>query len=171
MKDRIRQIMENLHMNQGAFAAFIGAPPATISSIYTGRTRPTLTIVESIKQRVPNVSLDWLMFGRGSMYDTEAGDSTLPAHGQQELNFTGNDTSSASDLNSKYKVPGAQQRAEEYLDFTDEQQRSTPYPNVPRRQQDIVRLDMKNLDKPQRKIKEIRIFFDDGTYESFESKK
>lgn len=171
MKDRIRQIMENLHMNQGAFASFIGTPPATISSIYTGRTRPTLSIVESIKQRVPNVSLEWLMFGIGSMYDTANSDSTLSEHTQQELNFTSTDTPPAPDANSMYNVPGAQLRAEEHQEYSDEQQSPTPYHNAINRQKEMMRMDMKFIDKPQRKIKEIRIFFDDGTYESFESKK
>ena len=33
--------------------------------------------------------------------------------------------------------------------------------------QPIVRETIKYLDKPQRKITEIRVFFDDGTYETF----
>ena len=49
MKDRIRQIMESQHMTQQVFADFIGLAPATLSSIYNERTRPTLGVVEAIR--------------------------------------------------------------------------------------------------------------------------
>ena len=68
MKDRIRQIMESQHMTQQVFADFIGLAPATLSSIYNERTRPTISVVEAIKKKIPNISTDWLMFGSGDMY-------------------------------------------------------------------------------------------------------
>ena len=59
MKDRIRQIMESQHMTQQVFADYIGLAPATLSSIFNDRTRPTLNVVESIKKKIPNISIDW----------------------------------------------------------------------------------------------------------------
>ena len=67
MKDRIRQIMESLHMSQQVFAQFIEMSPASLSGIFTERTRPTLNTVEAIKKKIPNINTDWLMFGSGSM--------------------------------------------------------------------------------------------------------
>lgn len=64
--------MESQHKTQQEFADFIGVAPATLSSIFTGRTRPTLTIVEAIKQAMPSVSTDWLMFGKGEMFESDA---------------------------------------------------------------------------------------------------
>ena len=71
MKDRIRKIMESQHMTQQTFAQFIQMSPASLSSIFNGRTKPTLNIVEAIKQKIPAISTDWLMFGRGQMYTDE----------------------------------------------------------------------------------------------------
>ena len=71
MKDRIRQIMEGSHMNQQTFAQFIGMSSASLSSIFTGRTKPTINIVEAIKNKIPSISTDWLMFGFGDMYITK----------------------------------------------------------------------------------------------------
>ena len=65
MKDRIKQIMESQHMTQTTFASFIGMAPASLSSIFNERTRPTLNTVEAIKSKIPAISLDWLMFGKG----------------------------------------------------------------------------------------------------------
>ena len=68
MKDRIRQIMESQHMSQQTFANFIGMSAASLSSIFNNRTKPTLNTVEAIKSKMPRLSTDWLMFGRGSMF-------------------------------------------------------------------------------------------------------
>ena len=68
MKDRIKRIMESQHMTQQVFAQFIKIAPATLSGIFNGRTNPSLNIVESIKQSLPSISTDWLIFGQGPMY-------------------------------------------------------------------------------------------------------
>lgn len=73
MKDRIRQIQEAQHMSQQIFADYLGIGSATLSSIYNGRTRPTLNVVESIKRKLPAINTDWLMFGTGKMFSDNVG--------------------------------------------------------------------------------------------------
>ena len=68
MKDRIKQLMESLHMNQQSFASFVGIAPATLNGIFQERTRPTLNTVEAICKKMPNVNLMWLINGTGDMY-------------------------------------------------------------------------------------------------------
>ena len=68
MKDRIRKVMESQQMTQQEFADFIHISPASLSSIFTGRTRPTIATVEAIKKSLPDVSTEWLLFGVGDMY-------------------------------------------------------------------------------------------------------
>ena len=53
MKDRIKKVMESQHMSQQTFALSIGMSPASLSSIFNGRTKPTLNIVEAIKDKIP----------------------------------------------------------------------------------------------------------------------
>ena len=77
MKERIKEVMESQHMTQQVFAQFIEMSPASLSSIFTGRTRPTINIVEAIKRKIPNLNTDWLMFGIGEMYVA----TTLPSEG------------------------------------------------------------------------------------------
>lgn len=64
-------------MTQQVFSEFIGIGAATLSSIFNGRTRPTLNIVEAIKKKIPNISTDWLMFGVGDMYLSESSNHTV----------------------------------------------------------------------------------------------
>ena len=64
-KDRIRSIMEDQHMTQQVFADFLQQSPATLSSIFNGRTRPTLQVIDAIKTKIPNISIEWLLYGSG----------------------------------------------------------------------------------------------------------
>ena len=153
MKDRIRQIMESQHMTQQVFADYIQQSPATLSSIFNGRTRPTLNIVEAIKKKIPNISTDWLMFGVGDMY--------LP------LNEPLNDEENASNGTLQIQNP--------MLDF-DATPSPTPQNAVQQPQNsnsvrstrlDLERQEVKTIDKPQRRITEIRVFYDDQTWETF----
>ena len=157
MKDRIRQIMESQHMTQQVFADYIGQSPATLSSIFNGRTRPTLNIVEAIKKKIPNISTDWLMFGSGEMYQDipQRADTTLPQ--------------------SETGVEGSIQVQHPTLDFDHPQQSTSqnvisPYSNsngVKNTRPEIVREEIKFVDKPQRKVIEIRVFYDDQTWDTF----
>lgn len=144
-------------MSQQVFSDFIGLSPATLSGIFNDRTRPTLSIVEAIKKKIPNISLDWLMFGKGAMFLHEGSDdpSTLLSGG-----------------GSQHQAANPMEPA---LDFA-AAAASTPYhggqpmPNgngVRNTRLDIVREDVKYLDKPQRRVTEIRVYYDDQTWESF----
>lgn len=147
MKDRIRTVMEMQHMTQQVFAGFIGLSPATLSSILTGRTNPTLPIVYAIKKKIPDISTDWLMFGTGDMF-ASGGKDAVPAPPLQPLD----------------------KGSEPLLDFgTDDVPAETVPPAVKRKflTQNERETIVKNIDKVQRKITEIRIFYDDQTWETF----
>ena len=160
MKDRIRQIMESQHMTQQVFADFIGLAPATLSSIYNERTRPTLSVVEAIKKKIPNISTDWLMFGSGDMYVASSAspapaDSLFPA---EEGGVNGGQIVQNPMLDfDQSQSPTPQQAAQAPYSFNSV--KSTP--------SNIERTEVKIIDKPQRKVKEIRVFYDDQTWETF----
>lgn len=147
MKDRIKQVMEMQHMTQQVFARFIGISASTLSSIFTGRTKPTIQIATSIKNKIPNISTDWLMFGIGEMFLSDDAISTTPP------------PSTASE-----------KRLEPMLDFGIDEPSHQPTIIAPTTKPQVQndKVDMvKNIDKVQRKITEIRIFYDDQTWETF----
>lgn len=153
-KERIRMIMEDQHMTQQVFADFLQQSPATLSSIFNGRTRPTLNIVESIKSKIPDISVEWLLFGVGDMYISHSqpmvdSPSDTPLSGQEPmLNF---DTSIS-------QLPTGQPKAHLASPFQ-QSVRNTPAEHV---QQEV-----KIVDKEPRKVTEIRVYYDDQTYETF----
>jgi transcriptional regulator with XRE-family HTH domain len=153
MKDRIRQLMESQHMTQQVFAQTLGISSASLSSIFTGRTNPTLKHVEAIKHRFPDINLSWLMFGDGPMQLDTLQDK------EQEEEEEGN---SVSDVQ------------EPSLNF--DEKASVPYSDhstipeefkVDDRPHSRVINGVKFVDKPQRKIREIRVFYDDMSWEAF----
>lgn len=82
MKDRIRQIMEAQHMNQQAFANFTNIATASLSNIFSERTRPTLMHVEALMHAFPKLNLQWLLSGEGQMFndsDPESAASPTPS--------------------------------------------------------------------------------------------
>lgn len=161
MKDRIRRVMESQHMTQQKFADFVHISPASLSSILTGRTRPTLPIIEAIKTNIPSISTDWLMSGKDPMY---IGEQTNNAE-EKEMP----DTPPTPSHSNAYSEP--------ILNF-DIQSTPPPYqqptPDVrPKPQKDFYESTkmVKNIDIPQRTITEIRIFYSDQTWETFVPKK
>ena len=157
MKDRIRQIMESQHMTQQLFADFLGQSPATLSSIFNGRTRPTINIVEAIKKKIPNINTDWLMFGSGDMYlaqNTPSDDLFSTADAPSDTHPIDQNPMLDFDAAPQHAPQNAPQTAQNFNSV-----RST-HP-------EIVREEVKYIDKPQRKVIEIRVFYDDQTWDTF----
>ena len=154
MKDRIRRIMESQNMTQQVFAQFIKISPATLSGIFNGRTNPSLNIVEAIKNSLPSISTDWLLFGNGPMYiDVSKGESVASAGGSADSK------EALLDFETPSTAPSIASQTGGFVQGVN----STP--------KNIEQYVVKNIDKPQRKITEIRIFFDDQTWETFLPKK
>ena len=165
MKDRIKKLMESQNMNQQSFASYIGISTASLSSILQERTRPTLKTVEAICGKFPNVNLAWLISGEGEMYSTENNPSPVSYDPQQPDLFhqmPDFDTPSAMlserpSLSSDSSTLSSHDRKRDSYDS-----RSAYQKNV---------VNMKNIDKDSRRITEIRVFYDDQTWESFVPKK
>ena len=159
MKDRIKQIMESQHMTQQVFADFIGIAPATLSGIFTERTKPTINTIEAIKRKLPSLSTDWLMFGKEPMYVDQA--ST--------------DSGQAASSGGQSHLSGVQ-GTESLFDFPASNPSPTPQTGsrtnanqvgVRNTRLEIGYQDMNNFDKAPRKVTEIRVFYNDDTWESF----
>lgn len=161
VKSRILQLMESTHLNQQGFANFLGVSPATINGIFKDRSKTTLIIVDAIKNKFPGLSLEWLLYGSGDMYGGGAsstltsGDTTAqaPVEGNT-LPFHDDSSSSqdSKDANHSLQFEEAAQSVENTIKKNDE----------------II---SKYIDKKQRVITEIRVFYDDQTWESFVPKR
>lgn len=177
MKDRIRQLMLAKGMTQKTFASELCIAEATLSGIYNGRTRPTNQTISAIHERFPDVNISWLMFGEGDMYvsspseqhamDDHAEDAgsrkveddlfCMP-HVSAEVQGGGNRT---------MEPIGTQAMGTPVLPLSAAVGGNGAQSPAPSAMSPQIQYIEKYIDKPQRKITEIRIFFDDGTYETF----
>ena len=146
MKDRISALMKHMGMSQKSFAAEICISEGALSSIFSGRTKPTLNTVNNIHERFPEVNMGWLMDGKGEMFSTSL--QTTPSEGDSSVVVP--------------QVSGIPS----YSSFMEQHAGLHQMPC----QTPISTLDGKNIDKPLRRIAEIRVFYDDGTFETFSSK-
>lgn len=167
MKDRIKQIMESQHMTQQTFANFLGISSATISSIFQGRTNPTLKIVEQIKSKIPNIQTEWLLFGKGTMFQEEAS-LDIPSSTSHES--SGNEPMLAFS-DDETPAQNAQVYSQPKLQNAQINQTVNPAQPYSKPKYQSVQTDIIYKDKERRRITEIRVFYDDQTWESFVPKK
>lgn len=165
MKDRILNIMKQENMNQQEFSKALGISPASVSSIFNGRTSPTIKHAEALHKYFPKLRLNWLLFGEGEMYDHSSDEETADAGSANGLSNA--DNNGLGDASQGSLFDGAA------LDSMFPG-RTTGYGNDGHNAsqglaaaQPVIQEVVKYVDKPPRKIVEIRIFFDDGTFETF----
>ena len=154
MKDRIRQIMDSKQMSQKEFAQFTGISEGSLSGVFNGRTRPTLQMIESIHDQIPTISVEWIMFGKEPMYVNEKAETL---------------SSSSEKLDPSSSLLDVQPSAVAPTLFDSHEVISrSPQSQLP---VNAAKTIVKYIDKPQRQITEISIFYDDQTWETFEPKR
>ncbi len=155
IKDRIRIIMEREKVPPRVFAETIGVQQSTLSHILNDRNKPSLEVVMKLHQKYDYVNLEWLLYGKGEMMAS-----------QEETSFS---SSSNSDyLPSLFDENLINSSKEPAIS---ENRKEMPLRNAENAPKEIVKQEIRYIEKPARKITEIRIFFDDNTYETFRPEK
>ncbi|MCR5152146.1 MAG: helix-turn-helix domain-containing protein [Prevotella sp.] len=160
MKDRIKQLMESRRMSQSEFSAYTGISAPTLSGIFAGRTKPTMNIVDALHEKFPNLNLMWLLYGNGEMFsDGKTDNSGELSGGQQSSN-------------------SPQQPHQQFLDFSADTNKQKAASQTPQNRQGVdytlnisANSATKNIDKPIRRVTEIKVFYDDQTFDTFVLKK
>lgn len=70
MNRRLHQFLLAENISQSQLADTIGVARASISHILAGRNKPGFEFIERIARHYPELSLEWLITGRGRMYVT-----------------------------------------------------------------------------------------------------
>ncbi|MDO4801592.1 MAG: helix-turn-helix transcriptional regulator [Prevotellaceae bacterium] len=140
MKDRIKMVMTSVQMSQKIFAEAIGISAGTLSSILSGHTKPTLQTVVLITNRFPSIDMKWLITGEGSMNVNEMSVADATPVDTPQATMPPSGVQEMPDLFSSV--------------YSEEKPAMQTSPKV-------VEVPVK------RRISEIRVFFDDGTYETY----
>ena len=151
IKDRFKMVMDREKLTAGAFAESIGVAQATISHILGPRNKyPSTEVILRLHHRYNDINLEWLLTGKGNMSnntdlpENDGFDYPLFAENLENLSNRPEETENRKEnaLETALKAP-----------------------------KEIVKQEIRYIEKPARKITEIRIFIDDNTYETFRPEK
>jgi plasmid maintenance system antidote protein VapI len=148
MKDRVLEIMHREHLSNADFAKMLEISPASVSSIINGRNKVSLDVATKIIQTFEYVTWDWLILGKGELGDSI--EKTPKLNTNQPSLF---DVAAINVANTT-----------QHLEYRKDSEVKTPVSTPENSDNQQIRY----IEKPPRKIKEIRIFYDDNTYEIFE---
>lgn len=160
IKDRFKMIMDREKLTAGAFAESIGVAQATISHILGPRNKyPSTEVILRLHQRYSDVNLEWLLTGLGSMSNANGNEGT--------------GLSTEPTINGEIEYPLFAENAVNAPNSTEEYEnrKETPLDTTKKVHKELVKQEIIYKEQPVRKITEIRIFFDDNTFEIFRPEK
>jgi len=77
MKDRIILLIKAKNLTAAQFADEIGVQKSSISHIISGRNNASLDFIQKILLRYPEVSMNWILFGKGSIFNGTENESRI----------------------------------------------------------------------------------------------
>lgn len=69
MQERFKQLLEEKELTATRFAAMIKVNASAMSHILNGRSKPGFDVLDKIAQAFPDVNLNWLISGKGTIYN------------------------------------------------------------------------------------------------------
>ena len=185
-KEKIEFIIQEKHLNNTQFCNEVCISPGPLSHILSGRTQPTLNILRSITLAFPDINPAWLFYDKEPIYLEN--DSPTPGEDAQDDTYLNSDqademVSSEDGQMSLFAFPAGSAPAGKGSGSNNSQAAAAPAAaanasgsrrtsafqpaSTPLNVQEIVAETLKLQQKPARKVVEVRIFFDDGTFETF----
>ncbi len=156
-KERVEYIMRSYNLTPSQFADKAGIQRASVSHILSGRNKASLEVLLKIYDSFPGLDMAWLMTGKGTApvineQKPVAVEEALPLSVPELFPLLQVDTANIKPLEQeaqKVSKPVAARPAAE---------------RAPRRSSRVAA--QPDVHNQLRKIKEIRIFYTDGTYET-----
>lgn len=161
-RERIEYLMNCYDLTSSQFADRTGIQRASVSHILSGRNKPSLEVMLKIYEAFPHIDMKWLMTGSG-----EAPSAAASRQPVANTLFATEETPVAEKLPRTTLMPEAEQEVKnvrsarvktfegDAMSVEKIQRRSSPTRKVAI-QQSVVQ---------QKKVKEVRVYYTDGTYE------
>ncbi len=71
INDRLRILMDNFQLSSSQFADKLEIQRSAISHLLSGRNKPSILILEKILKNFPEVDIEWLITGKGSIFKSK----------------------------------------------------------------------------------------------------
>lgn len=79
MNRRLLLFLQAENITQSQFADTLSVARGSVSHILSGRNKPGYEFLESLVLHYPNLNMDWLFTGKGSMYKDSALSENVPS--------------------------------------------------------------------------------------------
>ena len=160
-RDRIELIMKSYNLTPSQFADRTGIQRASVSHIISGRNKASLEVMLKIFDAFPGLDMQWLMTGKGNAPtgDMERVQEALPSQSpamppvQNELFSSFATTVATAEPSAMQSQPKVDIRRNVAPERAPRRSTRTATPSTP-------------ATAATKRIKEIRIFYTDGTYET-----
>lgn len=163
MKERIKKIMETEDLTPARFADSLDIGRAVISHILNGRNNPSLEVITRILTNMPQINSDWLLTGNGQMYKGDNLPHSYNGNGNGNINSETKNI--IPDLFAQIPVETSVNvhNHPEKTEYAKQEEESSSSNAI----QNIVNEKIIYKEKPARKIRQIIIYYDDNTFETF----
>lgn len=156
-RERIELLMKCYELSPSQFAEKTGIQRASVSHIISGRNKPSLEVMQKIYDAFPELDLGWLMTG--------VGEEPIASSKRQER------VADAMENTLFYQPERVVQPSQEPVQVQSRPQRLPSIQQQVKAAQERPQRRTASAKAPQsnvaeKRIKEIRIFYTDGTYET-----
>lgn len=169
-RERIELLMKCYNLSPSQFADRTGIQRASVSHIISGRNKPSLEVMLKIYEAFPGLDMKWLMTGIG---DAPTGQPSEPVAGVQQESLFAEQAAVPHVESSLFAAPAEPvlptaipEEPKPRRTALQQPVRERTVPEARPRRQQGTRLAQMAAMQPDKKIKEIRIYYSDGTYET-----
>ena len=162
-KDRIEKVMQIEGMNSAVFASAIGIQGSTLSHILNGRNNPSLAVLQSILNRFPHISPEWLIMGQGTI-ERNVKQSQMPS-----LFALEDETDSKSATSEPFQAEkngstfsGNQQKTAIVSEIPSQTQQT------PLQQPEQRPIQIQQVEVPGKTVRKIIVYYTDNTFQEFQ---
>jgi len=141
MKDRLIKLIDMEHLTPSKFADLIGVQRSSVSHILSGRNKPSFDFLEKTLGAFPGLEADWLIMGKGQMYEQMGRSSDSDLFSTEPQNETEDSEPDANDEYTSQKTVEVPEK-EDYRPVADESE-------------------------ALRKVIQVMVFYDDNTFSTY----
>ena len=168
MISRINLVMQTKNLTASQFADEIGVQRSSMSHILSGRNNPSLDFVMKILNRFPEIRTDWIVFGKGSMYESEQQQGkNMESRVVKELDLFSNEAfEDFPEGNETQKESNSIQEDTDTTHFKATEEKAEQYPVQSSVNKPVEREEVKySTPEKGKSIKKMIILFSDNTFE------
>ena len=163
-RERIEQVMKQADMNARQFASVIDINGSTLSHVLNGRNNPSLDIMQKVLNAFPDISSEWLILGKGSMW-RQKNNSQQPTLFDSEEQNTLEPITSVQKTEEKNETKNEDIQTKQEENPLIEQNSSTTPPELAEKIQSSPII-IQNI-PAQKSIAKIIVYFSDNTFQEF----